>query len=150
MAKDGIKVKGICRIYDAKTGQLLRESKNLIVNAGLNLVRDLVSNLATVPDVPSHLGIGTGSTAAAAADTALESETGSRISATVTEPANYQIKYAGTSAAGSHAVGWTEVGIFNASSSGTMLCRVVFAVLNKGAADSFTIEYTISFSDDGV
>jgi len=40
----------------------------------------------------------------------------------------------------------TEAGIFNAASSGDMLCRTVFAVLNKAAADSMVITWTITLS----
>ena len=40
----------------------------------------------------------------------------------------------------------TEAGVFNAASSGTMLCRTEFAVVNKGAADSMTITWTVTVS----
>jgi len=40
----------------------------------------------------------------------------------------------------------TEAGIFNASSSGTLLCRTVFSVVNKGASDSMTITWTVTVS----
>ena len=40
----------------------------------------------------------------------------------------------------------TEAGIFNASSSGTMLCRTEFSVVNKGASDSMTITWTVTVS----
>jgi hypothetical protein len=40
----------------------------------------------------------------------------------------------------------TEAGIFNASSGGTMLCRTVFSVVNKGADDAMSITWTITVS----
>ena len=40
----------------------------------------------------------------------------------------------------------TEAGVFNAASAGTMLCRTVFSVVNKGAADSMSITWTITVS----
>ena len=40
----------------------------------------------------------------------------------------------------------TEAGIFNAASSGTMLCRTVFSVINKGILDSMVITWTITIS----
>ena len=53
--------------------------------------------------------------------------------------------YGGTSIdSGTGAI--TEAGIFNASSSGTMLCRTVFSVVNKGASDSMTITWTVTVS----
>jgi len=40
----------------------------------------------------------------------------------------------------------TEAGVLNAASSGTLLCRTVFSVVNKGASDSMTITWTITIS----
>ena len=40
----------------------------------------------------------------------------------------------------------TEAGILNASSSGTLLCRTVFSVVNKGSADAMTITWTVTVS----
>jgi hypothetical protein len=49
-----------------------------------------------------------------------------------------------TYAAGTGTGALTEAGIFNAGSGGTMLSRVVFSAINKGAADSLTISWTIT------
>jgi len=38
----------------------------------------------------------------------------------------------------------TEAGIFNASSAGTMLCRTTFSVINKAAADTLGITWTVT------
>ena len=40
----------------------------------------------------------------------------------------------------------TEAGVFNASSSGTMLCRTVFPVVNKGADDTMSVTWTITLT----
>ena len=40
----------------------------------------------------------------------------------------------------------TEAGILNAASAGTLLCRTVFSVINKGASDSMTVTWTITIS----
>ena len=45
-------------------------------------------------------------------------------------------------AAGTGTGAVTEAGILNASSSGTLLCRTEFSVVNKGSADSMTITWT--------
>ena len=44
----------------------------MIVNAGLNLMRDLLVD--PVKEPPSHFAVGTGTTAVTAGDTALETE----------------------------------------------------------------------------
>ena len=51
-----------------------------------------------------------------------------------------------TFAAGTGTGAVTEAALLNASSSGTMLCRTVFSVVNKGSADSMTITWTVTVS----
>lgn len=146
----GVRVRGRCLIRNVYTGRVLVDKKNLVVNTGLNHIRDRISGLATVPDAMGYTAVGSGSTAADPTDTSLESIIGSGETAVVSEPANYQVKYSTTYASGVGTGDWTECGVFNAAAAGTMLCRVVFSSLSKGADDSFSVEYTITFSDDGV
>ena len=40
-----------------------------------------------------------------------------------------------------------EAAILNASSGGTLLCRTVFSVVNKAAADTLKITWTVTVSD---
>ena len=40
----------------------------------------------------------------------------------------------------------TEAGLFNAVTGGDMLCRTVFAVVNKAADDTMTVTWTITVS----
>ena len=56
------------------------------------------------------------------------------------------VVYIATFAAGTGTGAVTEAGILNASSSGTLLCRTEFSVVNKGSADSMTITWTITVS----
>ena len=88
----------------------------------------------------SHVGIGTGSTAAAVGDTALETEVETRAAGTVTQETDtitgdtYQI--VGTvSITATRAI--TEAAPFTASSGGTMPIRSVFSVVNLENGDSF-------------
>ena len=119
-----------------------REVKNLVVDAGLDYIADRMKNNSTVM---SHMAIGTGSTAAAASDTTLgtEADRNALTSTTVTSNA---VAYVASFAAGEGTGAITEAGIFNASSSGTLLCRTVFSVVNKGASDSMTITWTVTIS----
>ena len=75
MTNDGIKVRGdlniVLRGPDGKIKDE-RNVQNLVVTDGLNLI---CSRLKDATDsAPSHMGIGTGTTAAAAGDTALGTE----------------------------------------------------------------------------
>lgn len=59
-------------VYDvlSNTGRMIR-TKNLVVDAGLNLVRDLLGGTGFRP---SHVGVGTGATAPVAGDTSIQTE----------------------------------------------------------------------------
>ena len=59
---------------------------------------------------------------------------------------NESIEYVTTSGAGVATGAVTEAGIFNASSSGTMLCRTVFAVVNKGSGDTLQVTWTVTLA----
>ena len=113
----------------------------MIVNAGLNLIRDFLNGEA--PDPPSHLAVGTGTTAEAAGDTALETEA-TRVSATVTKTSTdgvieYRCVIASTVGNGNSL---SEVGILNAASGGDLLQRDVHSAYSK--TDSFSVKYKIT------
>ena len=140
MLNDGLKLTG--KLSIAINDEVVQEVPNLVVTAGKNYVADRIKNNSTVM---SHMAIGTGSTAAAAGDTALGSQT-ARTALTSTTVTNNEIVYVDTFAAGVGTGAITEAGIFNASSGGTMLCRTVFSVVNKGANDAMTITWTVTVS----
>ena len=126
---------------------------NLVVTTGLNFIAGRMKDTGggyTIPDAMTHMSVGTGSTAAALSDTALGSEvTGARVLLADTVINGADTVYTATFPAGtgtSISPGLTEAGIFNDSSAGTMLCRTVFAVINKGAADTMTVTWTITIS----
>jgi hypothetical protein len=124
-----------------------REIKNLVVNTGLAYI--ISRMVGTSKSVMSHMGVGAGTTAAAAGDTALESQIGSRVSLDSTSIAgsnNEKVVYVATFAAGVGTGAVTEAGVFNAGTSGDMLCRTVFAVVNKAADDTMEITWTITLT----
>lgn len=120
-----------------------REVKNLVVDAGLDYIASRMKD--TTATAMSHMAIGTGSTAAAAANTTLGSEA-DRNALTSTTVTDNAVAYVASFAAGEGTGAITEAGIFNASSGGTLLCRTVFSVVNKGASDSMTITWTVTIS----
>ena len=119
-----------------------REVKNLVVDDGLEYIADRMKNNSTVM---SHMAIGTGSTAAAASDTALGTEAARQALTSTTVTAN-AVAYVASFGAGTGTGAITEAGILNANSGGTLLCRTVFSVVNKGASDSMTITWTVTIS----
>ena len=119
-----------------------REVKNLVVDDGLEYIADRMKNNSTVM---SHMAIGTGSTAAASGNTTLGTES-ARQALTSTTVNNNAVSYVASFAAGTGTGAITEAGILNNSTGGTLLCRTVFSVVNKGASDSMTITWTITIS----
>ena len=140
MLNDGLKLTG--KLSIAINDEVVKEVPNLVVTAGKNYVADRIKNNSTVM---SHMAIGTGTAAAAAGNTALGSES-ARTALTSSTVTNNEIVYVDTFAAGTGTGAITEAGIFNASSGGTMLCRTVFSVVNKGASDAMTITWTVTVS----
>ncbi len=117
---------------------------NLVVDTGLAFIAARMGT--SPPTAMTHMGVGTGSTATAAGNTALGTPAGARIALTSTTVTGAGIAYVATFGAGVSTGALTEAGIFNALTSGTMLCRTVFAVINKGANDTMTITWTITIS----
>ena len=120
-----------------------REVKNLVVDTGLAFIASRMKDATAT--AMSHMGIGTGNTAAAAGDTSLGTEA-ARVSLTSTTVTSNAVAYVASFAAGTGTGAITEAGVLNAASGGTLLCRTVFSVVNKGASDSMTITWTITIS----
>ncbi len=122
-------------------------SANLITNAGLAIVAGQTNGATTAPVTAIAIGIGT--TAAAAGDTALESEittnggqrgaaTASRVTTTQTNDTAQWVKT--FSFTGSFAV--TEEGLLdNNTSGGNLLARQVFSAVNVASGDSLQITH---------
>lgn len=121
-----------------------QEVDNLVVNTGLAFIASRMKD--TTDAAMSHMGVGTGTTAAVAGNTALETPLGSRVSLDSTTVTSNAIEYVATFGAGVSTGAITEAGVFNASTSGTMLCRTVFSVVNKGANDTLEITWTITIT----
>jgi hypothetical protein len=123
--------------------------RNLVTNAGFALNAGLLSGVGT-PTVIGYIALGTGTTAAAVTDTALQAEittgglarasaTKSLVTTSVTND-TAQLLYTFTASA-SFAV--TESGIFNASSAGTLFAHQVFAAINVNSGDNLQATWKV-------
>ena len=121
-----------------------REIKNLVVTTGLGFICSRMAG--TSSGVMSHMGLGSGSTAASASDTDLGSILGSREALDSSTASANTIQYIASFEEGSATGEVTEAGLFNASSSGTMLCRSVFSALTKTAEDSMSVTWLLTLS----
>lgn len=145
-AKETLEMFGRLKIevFD-KDGQIktVAEVPNLVVTAGKGYIASRMKD--TTATAMSHMAVGTSSTAAAAGDTALGAEA-ARVSLTSTTVSGGVVTYVASFPAGTGTGALVEAGILNASSAGTLLCRTVFSVINKGASDSMTITWTVTVS----
>lgn len=126
-----------------------RVLSNLITNAGLAEVAGLINGVTSGPF--DYIAVGTGTTAAAAGNTTLETEiadsglsraqgTTSRVTTTQTNDTAQVTKT--FSVTGTKAV--TEAGLLDASSGGVLLARQVFSAVNVINGDSLQITWKIA------
>jgi len=144
MIQDQIKVTGELKITVTNDeGNVKKEVivPNIVVTDGKEYIASRMKDATAT--AMSHMAIGTGSTAAAAGDAALGTESG-RVALTSTTVTSNAVAYVATFPAGTGTGAITEAGILNASSSGDLLCRTVFSVINKGAADTLGITWTVT------
>lgn len=131
------------RLTISINNEVVRDIDNLVVTTGKGYVASRMKDATAT--AMSHMAVGTGSTAAAAADTTLGGES-ARVALTSTTVSGAVITYVATFAAGTGTAALTEAAVLNASSSGTMLCRTVFLTVNKSANDSMSISWAVTAS----
>ena len=132
--------------------QLLQfPSPNTIVSAGKAGLASRIIGAGAAAF--AYIAVGTGASAVTAGDTALGAETVgsglSRVLATlslVTTPVTNDTARLATTFTVTGTVAITEIGVFNASSAGTMLCRTVFGALTVQNGDSLTVNYDVQAS----
>lgn len=129
--------------------------RHLVVTAGKNYLASCMDN-TNEPEALKYHGYGTGTTAAAAGDTTLQTELTTQYATDNTRPTGSQSHSTNTyttaatlspDTGGTIAV--TEWGLFTqaANSGGTMLDHQVFSAVNLVAgSDSLTTTYTLTFS----
>jgi hypothetical protein len=146
MFNDAIKMTGNLKlVLTDEHGNVKQEEevKNLVVTVGKNYIASRMKDATAT--AMTHMEVGTSSTAAAVGDTALVAAVASsRVTLTSTTVTTNSVAYVASFPAGTGTGALTEAGIFNASTAGTLLCRTVFSVINKGAADTLGITWTVT------
>jgi hypothetical protein len=148
-----IKVKGIYRLFE--NGVLIREEKNLVLNAGFDI---LLKNLAGTQSGSEtlkfqYIGVGTGSTPVVSTDSVLETEIERNPVDLFTISTNSITGK--TDFSSSDAVGTlTELGVFitttatSTTDSGVLFSRVVLSVpYVKTSSKTLTVEYQLVLSN---
>lgn len=121
---------------------------NLIVDDGEEGILDQLLGSPSIGK-PTHMAIGTSSTAASAGQTALSGTELKRVAFDSKERSGSTVTMIATFGPGEGTGEVKEAGIFNSGSEpgGTMYARAVLSVVNKGAED--TLEITWTFTGEG-
>lgn len=118
---------------------------NLVVTVGKEFIAARMKDGGPVE--MSHMAIGSDNTTPVAANTGLGNELGRVALQTAGgSVSGAVVTYEATFPAGTGTGAVQEAGIFNANTAGTMLCRTVFGVVNKGADDTLSITWTVTIS----
>jgi hypothetical protein len=148
MLVDDIKVTGKLTLTLTGPDGELKEQKevdNLVVLVGRSFIASRIKDATST--VMSHMAVGTNSVTAVSGDTTLGTEVASsRTALSSTTVSTNSVVFNCTFGSGVGTGALVEAGIFNAASSGTMLCRTVFSVINKGASDTLTIQWTVTIN----
>lgn len=139
-----LKATGLVKVY--KNGELVRDINNLVVTAGKNYIAAKMADTNGSTPTMSYMAIGTGTASPSASDTALASQASQGIVSLSASVTGNAVTYTATFPAGAGTGTITEAGIFDASSSGNMLCRTVFPAVTKQSADSISITWVVTVS----
>jgi hypothetical protein len=146
MLKDSIKMTGELKLtLTNEKGDITKEVivPNTVVTVGKGFIASRMKDATAT--AMSHMELGTSTASTTATMTTLTSiVSGSRTALTSTTVTTNSVAYVVTFPAGTGTGALTEAGIFNASSAGTMLCRTTFSVINKAAADTLGITWTVT------
>jgi hypothetical protein len=119
-------------------------SRRVVTDVGVGYIVDAFENLVELENMKFH-GIGTGSTAEAAGDTALVTEltteynpNSTRATGTTAETASNIFQSVGTNTLDSGTPALREHGLFSAASGGVLFDRSLFAAINLTAAPTAT------------
>lgn len=149
LIKETVKATGKLNIQVTGPDGQVKESvfiPNLVVTVGKYYIAERMKETGR-PNEMSHMAVGASSTSPAVGDTALGDQLGRVALATSGGTvADNVVTYNATFLPGTGTGGIQEAGIFNASTSGVMLCRTTFAIVNKGADDTMSITWTVTIS----
>lgn len=121
------------------------EKDNVVVTVGKTYLAAWLAAASQADKFMSYVDLGSGSTAAAAADTIMQTSLGARVIGTLSSTSNTW-QNVSTFAAGASTGTVAEAGLFSASTAGTMLAHQVFTGIPKGADDSLELTWTITLN----
>jgi hypothetical protein len=157
--KDSLRLRGVFRLekfrsqedYEAGRSYETAEAENAFTTAGLQAMGRLLTaqgGVTAFSNGNAHTGVGDSTTAFAVGQTDLQAASNKlrkAMEATYpTDPSGGVWVWRSVFGSGDANYAWAEMAVFNASSSGIMLCRVVSAQGTKTAGQVWTLTYTMT------
>lgn len=144
--KESLSIKGkVDIVLKDSEGKVKKSAQvhNLVVTDGKNLIASLLAQDGS--SFPSHKAVGSSDVSPSAGHSALQGTELGRVALNSTTTLNgNEVVYNATFPDGTATGTIEEMGIFNASSAGTMLCRVLTGTFDKGSNDSLEISWTLT------
>lgn len=131
---------------DPEPFEVIHSDPNLALTAGITLLWQLAAGLGGTAWSSSNarIAVGTGTTAAVAGNTALQTESARQIVDSAPNVSGASVSFVATFGTGSANVNWRELGVTNASSGGTFLNRLVQDFGTKSSASSWVATLTLT------
>ena len=147
MLKDSLCIKGAIRAELRKPDGTVKvtEKHNIIVNGGFDFIANAIGSTSARPSVMNIIAVGTGTTSPNATDTKLATQLAYKTATFAHTSSTKVFSFTATFNPGEATGGITEAGVFNGN-AGTMLDRVVFAVINKGSEDTLKVTFTFTMA----
>lgn len=140
--QDSITVTGRVELVLRGPDGVVKETRvsNTVTTAGKNGIAD---QLLAAPSLnkPTHMAVGTGTPGATALGVELD-----RNALTSKNRSGAVVTMVGDWAAGDGTGALTEAGIFDAAAAGNMYCSTSFSVINKAAADTLQVTWTLTIA----
>lgn len=146
--KENMKLKGsMVAVLKKANGDVQTVRKdNLILNAGFDFICNAIGNTSSRPAAMNHIAVGSGTTAVSASQTSLVSELDRKTATYSHTNGTKLMTFTAKFEAGEGTGAITEAGVVNASSGGTFIDRVTFAVINKGIDDELTMTFQFTLA----
>ena len=134
-------IKAVDRLTITLNGHPLCVLDDLVVNTGKAWIASRMQGVGTAA---THMAVGSGTTDADLSDTALESEL-ARVALTTSGGVltDNTVAFEAEFPPGIGTGPITEIGLFDAVTGGTLICRTVRSVINKEAGDSLGFTWII-------
>lgn len=117
------------------------EVENLVVTAGKNFIASRI--VSDSEDTMGYMAIGDDAIVSALPQTDLGNEL-ARVATSTASAVDNNITFTASFGAGVGTGSLQEAGIFNDTTSGTMLCRTTFPVITKTSGETIAISWVVS------